>query len=1025
MPLPTPQPPASSSSRKAPGYVGLTVAASLALYAALTMLSVVWLTDWGRHGPTFASQYGAQQRLTVAVAGLLGLLLWLTRDRLALWAMRGMAHGSAISLQRRWRSALVLAMAVVFAIGLMHWAHKLDRLPWVPDAVRPLLNALSAWLMAWLKHSGLLPVRPSVTVELLRLPACMLVAWALYRWRHANLPLCSNLILAVATLVVVGLGLAVSQDKGPMLVVAIAVNFLGAAALARALPPVLQSPGARLTVAGAGAVAGMAILLTALPYLTPPDRLHAWQAPHTGKLEYLTEITWFLQAAAQGDFGLGKTPWCGHLGTMLGRCLGMPTETQSDFTPAALAGLMSPITAWAITAATALWLLTLIRLAAATPAPRHGIDPAGLAASTGGLYALMLLAQLFVTVLGNVGLLPLTGVPMPLLSWGRLSMVGATLAMALVMPRLGGTRHPGGIPALWATVLPVTTLACIFGLAAVAVGLRQRLQDSPPPMLASGRSNPWLPLAGCVRTADGAALQGLPVAAGAQPTLCGPSPDGQLAATAPDDSALRHALAQVAAHSPVSRHRDHAGLPIPQRSDVITTLDAALQVRAELLAACLIGVTGAPCDALVPAALAAVYARRFEGAAVRAISLVTLRQRDGAILAIADARSLCSTAQFANTVRPMGCAPEAQRALARPGRLAHQALRADDMVASTIKALLADVLLRMPGGERWQHGPAREQFLRALASSDTQFFITELLCFGAVGRPAHCTGPALLAQRLHELHLADSIEVLGPDAPRLRLNGLPMALPNWPPTGPGAEREFAAARRCHALPEKQRWRNCSGEQLAALVAPLWGQGNARSHPLAVAQLYQRLAAAARGDASYRPPHLRAEPPAPRPTGFETAQAALILEGLSRVPLVGTGRGACISVRGAAGCRGLGLAMKTGTSLFPQFGWTASERGARCRAVFDQQDRLRELSRPLPAALAKDALQCALYPMKWAVLIEPSPPGADALITVALVERNSDRSTEKLDAGDDQGPNVAMEAALLLHAKRNASASSKK
>lgn len=114
---------------------------------------------------------------------------------------------------------------------------------------------------------------------------------------------------------------------------------------------------------------------------------------------------------------------------------------------------------------------------------------------------------------------------------------------------------------------------------------------------------------------------------------------------------------------------------------------------------------------------------------------------------------------------------------------------------------------------------------------------------------------------------------------------------------------------------------------------------------------------------------------------------------------------------------MGLAMKTGTSLFPQHAWTATQRAARCRAVFDEQDRRRSASRPLPADLGKDALHCALYPMKWAVLLAPASAGADATVTVVLVERNWDAASGRLDAGDDRGPNVAMEAALLLHARR--------
>ena len=206
-----------------------------------------------------------------------------------------------------------------------------------------------------------------------------------------------------------------------------------------------------------------------------------------------------------------------------------------------------------------------------------------------------------------------------------------------------------------------------------------------------------------------------------------------------------------------------------------------------------------------------------------------------------------------------------------------------------------------------------------------------------------------------------------------------------------------------------------------MVAPLWGQGGARSHPVAVANLYAKLAAAARGQAQLPPPHLLAGAGQPAPVGFQPAHAALILEGLRRSPLVGTARSACTSARGPAGCTGLGLAMKTGTSLFPQHAMTADQRAAHCQAVFSAEDTLRRSVRPVPAALARHTLHCALYPMKWAVLVEPDQPGADAQISVVLVERNTRRADGHLDAGDDRAPNAAAEAALLLHAPRLAPA----
>jgi hypothetical protein len=159
-----------------------------------------------------------------------------------------------------------------------------------------------------------------------------------------------------------------------------------------------------------------------------------------------------------------------------------------------------------------------------------------------------------------------------------------------------------------------------------------------------------------------------------------------------------------------------------------------------------------------------------------------------------------------------------------------------------------------------------------------------------------------------------------------------------------------------------------------------------------------------------------------PVGFSAAQSQLILEGLRLTPLQGTAKSACQGVLGAQGCKGLGWAMKTGTSLFPQHGLTVQQRASVCEQA--HQALAEHGASDASPALRRQAVQCALYPMKWAVLIEPERQAAregqdaqDARLTVVLTERNWDARTGYLDAGDDKAPNVAAEAALLLHTGR--------
>ena len=344
----------------------------------------------------------------------------------------------------------------------------------------------------------------------------------------------------------------------------------------------------------------------------------------------------------------------------------MPTETQSDYTRAALAGLWGPVAALAVVALCALWLLSLLRLAALAPRPQHGIDAGGLAASAGALYALMLLAQLMVTSLGNVGVLPLTGVTLPLVSWGRASLLGAALAMAMVLPGRKAGRGHAQAASPWSAVSTLAALGACVGLACTAWGFSQRLHDKPPAQLPQGRANPWLPLPGCVRSADGLPLAGLPMLPGLQAAVCQPGDATALAAALPAalpaDPALRQALLRLASQQPAATPVVHKGLPIPRRADLPTTLDASLQLRSQQIADCLVGegLVGGPseaCDDLLALPLRQRYAQRFEGAAVRSVSSVSLRLRDGALMASAHARSAArrrrwTTARARRIARP-------------------------------------------------------------------------------------------------------------------------------------------------------------------------------------------------------------------------------------------------------------------------------------------------------------------------------------------------------------------------------------
>lgn len=966
-----------------------------------SLVGWLWLEDWSQHGPAFARGLALAQAQTLAITALLVALgVWLL-PLLGWGLLRLASRWSTLPASRRWTLAAGVSLGLLLTVAALHWAHKLGRLPLLPSGAAALGQQLSSMLLSW----GWQPVTPSLTSELLRWPACALLAWLIYRAVQGRLDGLTHALAACAVLAVMALGFLVSRDKGPLLVAAVAGVCLTAAALRQRLI-------SRHAGTGLPSIAGLTVLLIGLtvvgallPVLAPSDRTAAWRAPFDARLEYLAEITWFLQAAGWHGFGPAQTPWCGRAGALLGRCLGLPAQTQSDYTFAAMAGLWGAHAAWLVAACVGLALLALLWLASR---PRHGhggVDLGSLMATVGGLYALLMLAQWATTLLGNVGLIPLTGVALPFVSWGRAGLLSLGLALVLVwpwaetgpLPTLHAAAAATSLTRLWSHVTWVAAVFCVLVLLAVPWGLVQLHQTEAPIRTASGRINPWLPLPGCLRAADGGVFS-----ANGAPCLAEPAaPHHPL----PADQTLVASLSKLGQAQPLDAPLVHGSLRIPRRVPVQLTFHAALQSRAQGLADCLTrpgSAAATDCGGLLPASLQQPAADRHEGALARSVSIVTVRQSDGAILAAAHQRSPCSERQMAGLPPGPGCPPMAARLVRRPGRQAHQVFHADDMISSTVKPLLAEVLLR------GSPAPAQADLTRALVRSDTAYFIDHLLCWRQ-GQAADCPHLVALHQFAGDLQLSAPMPLWRalPGAAAMTLPGLALDVPAWPPRGPAGRvsREWAAAQACSQRAEHLRWRGCSGEHLAATLAPLWGQGEARSHPLAVAGLYLQLAAAARGNPAAPVPHLWAgHAPPDKPAGFTPAHARVILQALRDVPVRGTAASACVGLLDAAECARQGWAMKTGTSLFPHHTLTAEARAALCARVHGQ------------GGPAREQVACALYPMKWAVLLEDAGR-PEARLTVVLAERNWSARTGLVDAGDDRAPNVAAQAAVLLHAAR--------
>jgi cell division protein FtsW (lipid II flippase) len=144
----------------------------------------------------------------------------------------------------------------------------------------------------------------------------------------------------------------------------------------------------------------------------------------------IARLMWFQLEASRSDwgFGVGQVPWCGT--SRLDVCQGLPLQLQSDYTFTAIMGWWGPWGAW-------LWLLlfslyvycTLVYCARTSPTlltPLALLQSAVVAQAFQihllFLFAVLLLVQTWITVAGNLGWLPLTGITWPLMSYGKTSL---------------------------------------------------------------------------------------------------------------------------------------------------------------------------------------------------------------------------------------------------------------------------------------------------------------------------------------------------------------------------------------------------------------------------------------------------------------------------------------------------------------------------------------------------------------------------------------------------------------------------
>ena len=231
----------------------------------------------------------------------------------------------------------------------------------------------------------------------------------------------------------------VTRDMGPLLIAGYASGAFIAATVAmwahlrfarKASAGVLAYLLAVLLFAGWIGVVTLTLFRFGEVHSVTATRLESLAAPFASTNDQLALVTWFQRAAPPGGFGIGATPWCGYAAA--GQCSGVPAQIHSDYTFTAIVGVFGSAAAWAAVLGCAVWLHRLIRhhgrVTRGEPrlvagAGRLANDAQALLSWIGVAWVVLSLAQLAVTVAGNLAVLPLTGVTFPIVSFGMTSLV--------------------------------------------------------------------------------------------------------------------------------------------------------------------------------------------------------------------------------------------------------------------------------------------------------------------------------------------------------------------------------------------------------------------------------------------------------------------------------------------------------------------------------------------------------------------------------------------------------------------------
>jgi rod shape determining protein RodA len=327
---------------------------------------------------------------------------------LSMWSLApGRTGASLVSRQLSWVAIGLMAMLAVASLdyrSLVRFAPAFY--------VMGLALLLSVFVLGrtvsgarrWI-HVGSITFQPS---ELFKLIFVVTLAWAL-TWRLEGAPSRSTVLASLALLGVPFLLVVRQPDLGTALVL---IPVTGA---------VLVGVGVRLRALGALALAGLAALPLGWRLLKPyqQDRLLVYLDPFRDPLGTAYNVIQAKIAIGSGQL-LGK----GVRDATQSRLAFLP-ERHTDFIFAVFAEMWGFVGCLVLIVAYGLLVLRGFEIAASTRDPQGRVLALGVTA--------VFAAQILINLGMVTGLLPVVGIPLPLMSYGGSSMVASLMGLGVLL----------------------------------------------------------------------------------------------------------------------------------------------------------------------------------------------------------------------------------------------------------------------------------------------------------------------------------------------------------------------------------------------------------------------------------------------------------------------------------------------------------------------------------------------------------------------------------------------------------------